>query len=423
MKEKDSVLVIAAFLISRLLFFTWLSTYSSIYQAPDYNGREPARLQEGLWVEDVQKIVKGEAPTAWEDAGMPYLMVTLHKTGIPIKQTFFWACLLMTLCAVGPLFFFYRYLKGKMGLPGALTITLLLALYPPGVYYSFFNVMRIFPVYLFLMFIVLLLWSEKFFDRLNWQRVLLYLAIGAYSSFMVMSRKSNNVVLAAGLLALGIKLYPDKEKLKRFALFAAIIIGVFFAGWYPTRNNQHLVWHSLYHGLADFDNKHGFRNTDDYSQQAAIKENPAVATGHVLPYGHPEYDLTLRKLYFRAVQDDPIWYARILALRAAKLIFMPFHGSWVMPLARDLEPSGLYRAARMLTAGLDLGLVLLGTFAIFLTIKREPLKEILPFAVLLSSVLYIYVLIVSSNRTLYVAGAYFHIFFALQFLWMKTQKN
>ncbi len=427
----DVLLILLVFFATRLLFFYWLTTFSSIYHDSNFTAREPSLLQNGIWADDARKILSGGSATIWEDVGMTYLMVGLHSLGIPLRQTFFWACLILSVFGFTAFCSFYAWLKDTAGLRRALPMALILVLYPPGIYYSFYNVVRILPVYVSLTMLALVLHSSRIFGCLNARRLLYFVGIGVYLTFMILARKSNNVIVFAGLFGLAVTLFSQRQMFRRYILFALIVLAGYKAGLFISRQNQHLVWHSLYNALGDFDRKYNFVNNDDFSLKSALLENPDLARGYDHPYDSPTYESTLRSLFFRAIKLDPQWYASILIKRSTKLLVVPFQGSWVVPASpsarsRIIQLDGLfdgvtywrerlYITVKTLTAGIDFVISLIGFFGLIVIVleKRGQLIKLVPFFAILSSVLYVYILIGSGNRTLYLAGTYFYLFFAL----------
>lgn len=106
-------------------------------------------------------------------------------------------------------------------------------------------------------------------------------------------------------------------------------------------NKHHVLWHSLWCGLGDFDTRHGYEWDDRVAFQYGIPEvNRRFGTSYeiadnekwlrqvhaearyhqIRPETLPEYNTVIRDKVLSDIASDPLWYAGILTRRAIRLL-------------------------------------------------------------------------------------------------------
>ncbi len=424
-------LLAALFLLPRLLFLAWLMHGSALYKNCDCSAREISGCGEGGWIESARLLTEGRPTPPNDDQGMPVLIAAAHAGGLPFTAAYWFVIAALHLGALALLLMLYhRLAMGEMGRWQALAAVGALVLYPPGWYYSSCNIMRIVPVYAFLAAMTIYLYRDDFLSGLRGRNIAALAAASLALVVLGFVRSSNRALAFALIIALTINVARTRRG--RAALAAFVFL---YAGWSAALRpffprSQHVFWHPVYIYLSDFDNKYGIQHADDYAHSEAMKVNAALTLQNVEV--DPSYEPTLKKLYMDKVTGDPVWFARILALRCVKLSAFPFQGSWLPPLSRiqeemqvrmgDLSSSMRLAAYRLyitldtLSIVIDIGLTLLGAIGLFLFFRSGSWPAALEFGVLLGSVLYVYVLIGTPNRTVYLAGTYVYFFFAIRIL-------
>ena len=134
------------------------------------------------------------------------------------------------------------------------------------------------------------------------------------------------------------------------AKFREAYVRVKAAGGHPyegPRHINHFVWHALWCGLGDFDNKYGYQWSDLMAQDYALpimKARGFVATGYPAieeqpydaltlgvywdrgrryartPFEVPEYIAVIREKILHDIIHDPLWYATILRKRVWRIL-------------------------------------------------------------------------------------------------------
>ncbi|NRA01650.1 MAG: hypothetical protein HRU00_03515 [Myxococcales bacterium] len=139
-----------------------------------------------------------------------------------------------------------------------------------------------------------------------------------------------------------------------------------------TWNSHHVLWHAVWCGLGDFDQKYGYRWNDGVAFSFAIPEvNRRFGTRYRLPaqlgfrnyflldYHTPRkkyrirpetldsYNIVVRDKVVSDVAGDPLWYLTILGKRTLRILSetpplrlavgtrfldLPFSGWWILPL-------------------------------------------------------------------------------------------
>jgi hypothetical protein len=169
---------------------------------------------------------------------------------------------------------------------------------------------------------------------------------------------------------------------------------------------------------------------DRFANDAARAANPVLKDIGPDIDLHPDYEPTMKRLVLDLIKNDPIWYARILAMRILKITFLPFQGSWMMsvgdPVLEEtvklgslLNGANLYRfyiVGDTITAVLDLALTLLGAFVLLGILIRNSWQKTAPYVLLLLATLHVYAVVMASNRNIFLAGTFFYEFFAVMFL-------
>ena len=94
----------------------------------------------------------------------------------------------------------------------------------------------------------------------------------------------------------------------------------------------HPVWHPLYLGLANArsSNKYGLDFGDEVGRYHALQANPNAA------YLSPEYERTLRKLYFEIVSLEPRILVEVLQKNAARVMNFTGKADWLLFLVAFL---------------------------------------------------------------------------------------
>jgi hypothetical protein len=85
----------------------------------------------------------------------------------------------------------------------------------------------------------------------------------------------------------------------------------------------HPLWHSMYLGLGYLHNKWGIQWNDSVGIEKAAEIDPTA------PYLSPRYEQILRHQYFRIVEDDPGYVARVYALKAAADLAKVWRHFWL----------------------------------------------------------------------------------------------
>lgn len=93
------------------------------------------------------------------------------------------------------------------------------------------------------------------------------------------------------------------------------------------KNTYHSIWHPIWMGFSDFDNKYKTQWDDHTAYRAALPYLKAFYPEKYNQYDEgseklslqPEYNAFMRKLVLGLIIKDPIWYLRIIGLRLIKL--------------------------------------------------------------------------------------------------------
>ncbi len=410
------------FFVPRIAFLYWGTHHSPAHFDNAISHREPTQKGDGLWAGMAQNILNKQPLLTSDDVGFPYLMAALGKAGVPLRSAFYVGSFLLMGIACVFLWLLYVHLQRRYGTPIAALLTAFLALYPPGIYFSLFSISRMFPAYAFLTAVVVLLYANELFQALSWRRVVAALAIAAFAAFLIFARNTNKPIFFALIIALTIKAAVERLNWKAVGVFAVgffIFFGSVRAA-FPAL--EHSMWHPIFLGLGDLDNKYKIEMRDWAANNAARAANPALRDIPMEIDHHPDYEPTLKKIVVDMIKNDPVWYVRLLVLRFLKVTIMPFQGSWMMGLVAKQPGETIMNARRFslfvdtLTAVLDLALTLLGTFVLIGLLIKRSWKETLPYVLLVASAVQVYVIVMVSNRTIFLSGTYFYEFFAVLFL-------
>ena len=104
-------------------------------------------------------------------------------------------------------------------------------------------------------------------------------------------------------------------------------------------NAHHAFWHSIWCGLGDFGQEHGFHWYDKSAYRFAVpKMNRRFGTDYKIGEGHrllnyytsarkhrikpetlPEYSIVLRERVLRIIRNRPLWYAGVLGKRVVRV--------------------------------------------------------------------------------------------------------
>jgi hypothetical protein len=99
---------------------------------------------------------------------------------------------------------------------------------------------------------------------------------------------------------------------------------------------QHALWFGIWSGLGDFDRTKGHQWLDQAASEAAVAAGgtPLRSSGY-----DPANEAIYRRLVLTDVRTDPLWFARILARRAAALLGQPKLWPWPPTSGRSLSPA------------------------------------------------------------------------------------
>lgn len=411
------------FFVPRFVCLYWTVHSPSAYGSQMISSREPSANGEGTWTGVARKIAARETVATSDDIGFPLVMAGLATLGVSYKAGFYAACLLTMMVAFGCLFFLHQYLKKRLDARVAWALSCYLMLYPPGVYFGFFTVTRMLPVYAFLLSVVLLLYADELFSRISVVRILLWTGVSLYAVFLVMARNTNKPIFMALVAGLAVTIFAKKINPRPCLVFVILLVSFYSISKAVFPPLEHTMWHPIYLGLGDFDNKYHIEMRDRFANDAARAANPALKdVGENIDL-HPEYEPTLKKVTLDLIKNDPTWYARILIMRVLKITFLPFQGSWLMSagdesirpkdLANVSDPAWVYNVFRASTAVLDLALTFMGSLVLLFAFLRKKLAETGPYIFLLVATLHVYAVVMVSNRTIFLAGTYFYEFFAV----------
>jgi hypothetical protein len=139
--------------------------------------------------------------------------------------------------------------------------------------------------------------------------------------------------------------WRDLATRRRVAAVAllAVAFGALLAPYALMRPpRKHEAWGGIWTGLGDFDRSKGHTWSDVAARQALRDEG--VELEHWSRFHDPENQRVYRDLIFRHVREDPLWYAEILAKRAAVTISQwklwpwgPRDGSTMRPRSHPQE--------------------------------------------------------------------------------------
>ncbi len=375
-----------------------MTHYSTSYQNDSITVREPSRTFDGTYFIQAKSILNDLDILSSDDLGYPIGMVILNEIGIPLRASFYVLSFLLASVAFIFLCVLYEYFCQQESKAMATVLMLYLILYPPGIYHSVAAVARILPAYALLVCLVVLLKAEEIFDEPLGAFFLSL--VGVLLAFLCLARNTNKLLLACFFVGLGLKVFWDHMDKFNYFLFVGLCCCYVFVGNQLFVHQEHSFWHPVYLGLGDFDNKHGITQEDHYAYRKAKEVNlnlKALRTNIDLS---PEYDPTMKKLTLALIESDPLWYAKLLCKRFVKILVYPFQGSWLF------EGNG---TLKYLTAGFDLLITILGGFiGLFSIISQKTWRQATPYLLLLSGVLWSYAFVMTSNRTLFLAGTMFY---------------
>jgi len=428
-KHWEKFLIIGIFLLPRFVCLIFLKNYPNLFA---YVGYEPHFGQWGDdWLTWARQIASGQSIPVWEDMGMPLLMAIIGKLGIPWDFTFDAARIFLMSVGAFLAWRVYHLLKSSQGTTAALTITVLLSLYPRGIYYSCAYVGYFLPVYALAACALLLAHSSKIFNQITKSNLLIYLVSAIGLNFIVFTRSYVKLILPALVLALFVKaMMSAKTRLKPICIFVVILIGGFGLFYQAIGQSKHVFWHSLFRGLSDFDNKLSLPALDQKVVDYVVAINPSIDQRDVLT--DPKYELTIKGEVLRIIKANPAWYLGLLARRTIKLTVLPRNGAWLPRLhdktvrrniwLQDLTrgfsnwPLRFYITIQTFSSLIDAVLVFIGFLGILWQIKTIGWRPSIPYAILLFPLLYIYILVTASYYDPYIGGSFFYLYSAFLLL-------
>ena len=428
----EILILVLLFFTPRLIFLNWFTHYSTAYQDQSISAREPSSVSDGNWALLAKGILEGRSRfVTSDDIGIPLLMSVLARGGVSFRRAFYLSCLFLMIISFIFLTYLYLFLKKKNEMRIVMALMCYCALYPPGIYFGFSSVARIFPVYAFLVSVVILIYSKELFAEHSLSRLLLFLGISFFANFLILARNTNKPIFFALLVALGLKILFDKLSFKPYLAFVFLFLSGTFLAHNFVPPAEHSVWHPIYLGLGDFDNKYKIEIRDHFANEKAREFNPKLSSGSDIDLD-PEYERTLKKMVVGMISKDPFWYLRFVTMRFLKITLVPFQGSWMMPVS-EAKQNEMVRLGQLLngfqlavyriyvgldtaTAIVDLLLTIIGGVTLFFVVSKNSWRQSIPYVILLGGTLQIYTFVMVSNRTIFLAGTYFYQFFAVWFL-------
>jgi hypothetical protein len=142
-------------------------------------------------------------------------------------------------------------------------------------------------------------------------RGLAWRAIGAGCTLAVcaLCRSSVLLLLPAFVAALALGAWRAVPQRRRAALAALGLAAAVGAPYLAVRQPEHHgLWSALWEGLGDFDREKGHAWSDPVAEQASL----AAGGG---PLFTASSEAAFKRLVLKAMADDPLWYAGILARR------------------------------------------------------------------------------------------------------------
>lgn len=100
---------------------------------------------------------------------------------------------------------------------------------------------------------------------------------------------------------------------------------------------KHEAWGGMWTGLGDFDRSKGHTWSDVAARQALRYEGVELA--HWSHFHNPENQRLFRDMIFRDIREDPLWFAEILAKRAAVTLSQWKLWPWKPRDGRSMRPS------------------------------------------------------------------------------------
>lgn len=166
---------------------------------------------------------------------------------------------------------------------------------------------------------------------------------GSFLAFMGQVRNESVAIIIS--VALCYFFIPKISLLKHFSLLCLLLFSFFIGNYswesyfsYKTKQaetivatsggtpylgqrfNTHLLWHPIFTGLGDFDNKYGYGWDDGVAAMYAksvLKEE--YVSGPIDE--HPRYSKIIREKVLHDIKKDPLWYTKIILRRVIKSIY------------------------------------------------------------------------------------------------------
>lgn len=428
-KKWGTAILLTVFLIPRILYLRYLMKFPAEIGFLDL---EPS-VQDGLFrqgrlIQWAGQLWSGHLVDRWEDVGISHVLNLFRWMGMDYVAGFHLFRVLFILAGGWLIVALYKTAIRHWDPVVTFGAFVIVSLYPRGIYFSSSFLSFMLPVYGFAFALIVLL------NHSDWALHRSYWKTGAAAlCFVVLWLCRQTVIAIMGMLVMALlvdEVLSDSHRRRSFVVFLGVLVAGIISAKVLLPASHHLTWHHIYRGLANFDNRFQIDRTDAGMVQTARKWDPALPEENI--WSEPGYEVLYRKLTLETIRNHPVWYAGLLAKRAARLVILPRSGGWLPRLSPDVlqenvrfgslvgqvgpEPTNakvrLYVTLYNGTMLMDAGVIFFGFLSLlYFALQANGRNRILGI-LMLTSVLYVYIFVDAQYNDVYMAGTYVYLFSA-----------